>query len=132
MKKEKLINNVVKSVNWDLVLYNMKQLTPGRKITKLQLVEELTEILNNLIITEKRQIITDIWTINYEKEEGGDFILEVMFTPIVVWIDTLTNSKKRDKISRLEQRLKLALEIEDYENAAKIRKSLTKLVPKGK
>ncbi len=132
MEKEKMIHSVITKVNWELVLLNMKQLNPGKQITKLQLVEELTEMLNNVITTDKRQFVTDVWAISYERDEDGEYILEVMFTPVIVWIDTLAKNNRRNKVNRLEQRLKLALEVEDYMAAAKIKKSLEKLVLKPK
>lgn len=130
--KEKAIHTVVTQVNWDLVLYNVKQLTSGKQITKTQLVEELTEILNNVIVTDKKHLVTDLWTVTYEKAQDGNFILEVMFTPIIIWMDTFSKNAKKNKVSNLEMRLKLALEIEDYEKASKIKKSLEKLTPKVK
>lgn len=131
MKKEKMINNIIKAVNWELVLYNVNKITE-KKATKLQLVEELSDLLNNVILTKKSQLITDFWVISYEKDENEDYILEVMFTPIVVWVDTFNQTNKNTQISRLEQRLQLALEIEDYRKAEKIKKSLDKLTPKVK
>src|SRR4051812_41272492 len=130
--KEKTIHNVIKQVNWELVLHNVKQLNLGKQITKLELVEELAEILNNVIISDKTHLVTDLWTISYEKSDEGNFILEVMFTPIIIWIDTFSKNNKKQKVNKLEQRLKLALEIEDYEKASKIKKSLEKLAPKQK
>lgn len=130
--KEKAIHTVINQVNWELVLYNVKQLNFGKQTTQKQLVEELVEILNNVIITDKKRLVTDLWTITFERANDGNFILEVMFTPIIVWMDTFSKNNKKEKVNRLEQRLKLALEIEDYEKASKIKKSLEKLVPKLK
>jgi hypothetical protein len=130
--KEKAIHSIINQVNWELVLYNVKQLNFGKQTTQKQLVEELVEILNNVIITDKKRLVTDLWTITFERANDGNFILEVMFTPIIVWMDTFSKNNKKEKVNRLEQRLKLALEIEDYEKASKIKKSLEKLAPKLK
>jgi hypothetical protein len=134
-KVEKAIHSVLKQVNWEFVMLSTKQLNlnKDKKYSKTELVEELTGILKNVLETNKKHLVTDLWTINHEKLEGHDeFILEVIFTPMIAWVDTFNSNTKKDKLSRLQQRLKLALEIEDFEQAIKIDKSLQKLRTKSK
>lgn len=130
MEREQIIYSAINQINWDVVLYNVKQLNLRTKPTKNKLVEELTEILNNVIIAEKKFLVTDLWTITYDQIAEEGFTLEVVFTSIIIWVDTV--NKVKDKVNRLEQRLKLAVEIEDYEKASKIKKSLEKLITKLK
>lgn len=136
MEPTKIIHSILKQIEWDFVLTCTKQLNLNyseKEFTKNQLVEELTDILKNIIETDKSHYVTDFWTINYQKAEGGNFTLEVIFTPIIVWVDTFAQRTKRgDEISNLKQKLKLALEIEDYIKAESIKKDLEKVLLKQK
>ena len=131
--RTKVIHNVLKQINWEYVLYSVKELNliPG-KITKLELVNELTGFLLNVIETNKKHLITDIWDISYEELQEGNHILEVVFTPIIAFSNTFHANISTDtidnRVQSLKQRLQLALEIEDYTNAIKIDKSLKKLL----
>lgn len=135
MRKEKIIHRIIQQVNWEFVVAstNLLHFKKGKKFTKTELVEELTDLIKNVIETNKRHLVTDFWSINFEQSENGeDFILEVIYTPMIAWVDTFKKSVKKEKEGRLQQRLKLALEIEDYEKANKIQKDLEKLLPKLK
>jgi hypothetical protein len=131
--KEKVIHNILSQINWEYVLYSVKELKVlTGKVTKLELVDELTGYLLNVIETNKKHLITDLWDISYEILNNEKYILEVVFTPVIAFSNTYNSSISiptvDNRVEMLQQRLKLALEVEDYENATKINKSLKKLL----
>jgi hypothetical protein len=126
MKHEKVIHSTLKQVNWEFVLSTYQTLREER-VRKTDLVEEVKLLLENVVLKKKEQLIHDMWTINAVWGEEN-FCLELIFTPIIVFVDTYEKKTvKNNKIQRLEERLRLALEIEAYEQAEKIQKSLNKL-----
>lgn len=136
MDRGKIVYNVLKQIDWDFVLLCVKHIDftlHKQKITKNDLILDLTDILKNVLETRKTKLVTDIWTISCEYSGLDKVCVEAIFTPLIVWSDNL-NTKNTPKIKeeRLKKRLELALEIEDYNKAAEIQKSLDKLQSKLK
>lgn len=136
MDKVKVIHNVLKQVDWDFIFScakHMEYKSGKRKLTKEQLVADLTDILKNVLETKKNKLVVDFWTITAEYTKDDKVCLEVIFTPVIIWSDNLSAGKtKKTSEERLKERLELALEIEDYTKAAEIKKSLDKLQSKLK
>lgn len=136
MDKAKVIHNVLKQVDWDFIFScakHMKYKLGKKRLTKEQLILDLTDILQNVLESKKNKLIVDFWTITAEYTENNEVCLEVIFTPIIIWSDSLSQGKtKKTNEERLKERLELALEIEDYTKAAEIKKSLDKLQSKLK
>lgn len=136
MDRGKIIYNVLKQVDWDFIFSCVKHIDFNlhkTKITKSDLILDLTDMLKNVLVTRKTRLVTDIWTITCEYSGKDQACIEVVFTPIIIWSDNF-DTKKSPKVreNRLKERLELALEIEDYHKAAKIQKSLDKLQSKLK
>ena len=136
MDKAKVIHNVLKQVDWDFIFLcakHMKYKLKKQRLTKEQLILDLTDILENVLDSKKTKLIVDFWTITAEYTEDNKVCLEVIFTPVIIWSDNLsTGETKKTSEERLKERLELALEIEDYTKAAEIKKSLDKLQSKLK
>ena len=133
MNKGKVIHKILKQIDWDLVLHCSRKLNlVSPKTTKADLIADLQLIVQNALETKKTVVATDQWVIYCELEEDN-VCVEVVYTPMVVWADTLpSRNSKKSKIARIEDKLSLALEIENYEEADRLKKSIEDLQTKKK
>lgn len=133
MDKNTLIHNVIKQVKWDFVLSILTESNytlTNKKLTKKQLVDDLIMHLEAVITNKKNRLVTDIWIINcvYDDNDTDYVFVEVLFTPIRIWADSKKEKcYKDDEILRLEKRLELAVQLEQYEKASEIKKTLDKM-----
>lgn len=142
MNRDKLLHKALESIDWDFVQGCFKTLKldwyeQKKAPTKKELVEDVCELVatayEQLDVEgeTESQVVTNHWIVMLEyEEETNNLLLEIIFTPIAIFIASDEQTEKIDYIhtdmKKLKTRLKLALQNENYELAAKIKKILDK------
>jgi len=144
--KNKLLHKALESVDWDYVARSFQNLglqwygSETKVPTKKELTTDLTEIIEtafNSVGEENMstQIVTPHWIVCVEKDEGSDeVLLEILFTPFTLLTSSRDKSEKIENVNidKLNQRLKMALEKENYELASLIQETLDNYNTKNK
>jgi hypothetical protein len=133
MDNAKLIHRILKQIDWDFVLLCARKLDSSKvKTTKADLIADLQLAIQNVIETNKNIVVIDLWVVHCD-QEGEDLCIEAVFTPLVACADTFpSRNSKESKIAKIKNKIDLALEIENYEEATRLRKSMEVLQTKKK
>lgn len=137
MNNSTLLHKALESVNWDYVHRSFRGLGvqwygSEKMPSKKDLINDLTEIIevtfeNLEVDSEATQTVTSHWIVCLEEdEETKELLLEIMFTPITLFIGSKGAIDKTHSINleKLKERLKIALQRENYELAGLIQETL--------
>lgn len=144
MNHSVLLHKALENINWDYVSRSFRGLGiswyGGERVpTKKELINDLTEIIeitfDNLESDpEATQTVTPHWIVCLEEDkETKELLLEVIFTPFALFINSKGSTDKTMSINieKLKERLKMALQKENYELASLIQESLDNYNIKG-
>lgn len=136
MNYSKLLHQALENTNWDYIVRSFRgigvQWYGSEKLpTKKELIADLTEIIQATF--EKldseltsTQTVTPHWIVCVEEEEDTKVLmLEVIFTPFALFIDSKgVNKTQTINLEKFKERLTIALDKENYEIAALVQEAL--------
>ena len=128
-----MIHKIIKQIDWDFVLLCARKLdTTKIKATKADLVADLQLAITNAIETNKNIVIIDFWVVHCE-QDSENICIEAVFTPLVATADTFPSyNSTESRIAKINNKISLALEIENYEEAFRLKKNMEVLQSKKK
>lgn len=131
--RDELIHATLSQIDWEYVLTTFKTLNlpwyEQKPLTKNDLINDVASLMNNAFDNEGVEIVTEYWVVLFI-DYPEDPHIEVIFTPIVITLDSLADNKLVQRIEELKNRIDLHLELEEYERCSKYKKQLDKLEKK--